>query len=244
MNKITGIIKKHWEEVVDNSFFYRGMSMPDLINSKSGIALSPSRNPFNDIGPLLKEYCKVLYKLIKEGLVFNVVDTYTEPLKNILDWSMRDLSDGGIDFTTNYADAVDYAVSNFQGSQLKHNFKIITETILSCKNQACFRKIDKVKFREMTGEIHFLLVAGKKISHQPIVLKIRRSKAVFENAITRPETLNYGGYDTFRRKVRQKAKSCYPGNKVTVFLHKQPNVFCIRLNKVLYHSDIDEIVKL
>ena len=139
--KIEKIIKQHWRQIVDACYLYHGMSLNDL-DLKSRIILDSKKNPLSNIVPLFMEYSEFLSGAIERGLEFDVNDFYVEPLQKILSWTMRDIKNPGVDFTTNYADAAAYAF-NYAGSQVKHNFNIIANTISGCKNQPCFNATEK-----------------------------------------------------------------------------------------------------
>ena len=244
MNKKTEkIIKHHWDQMVDSRYFYRGMSLSDL-DLKSRIVLDPKKNPLKDIVPLLMEYSEFLLSMIKRGLEFKVNDFYIEPLQKVLTWTIRDIKNPGIDFTTNYTDAAAYAF-NYAGSQVKHNFNIIANTIGKCKNQPCFNAAEKKRFLQTTKKVLELLSLENNEKHKPILLKVKRSCKAFENNST--EELNLGSYQFFLKRVIRIANqnSCLSPDKIAFFLHQksQAGNFNIRLLKPLYQSDIEEIIK-
>ena len=242
--RTNNIIKTHWERMVHGSYFYRGMSLNNL-NLESSIVLDPSKNPFESIIPLLMEYSALLSTLIEEGLECNVNDFYVEPLQKVLGWTIRDIKNPGIDFTSNYADAASYAF-NHAGSQIKHNFNLIVNSIHEHKNQACFGKIEKEKFWDMTNKIKIMLEADKPATHQPIVVKVKRSCAAFENEDV--SDLNVGSCEFFCKRAIEWAEenNMLAVEKIAFFLHQRsqnPN-FNIRLIKPLHKTDIEEVIKL
>lgn len=243
-DRINKIIKLHWEQMIRDFHFYRGMSLKNL-DLKSDIVLDSKVNPLEGMIPLFIEYSELLSKLIKEGLEFNVKDFYVEPLSKILNWTIRDIKNPGIDFTTNYADAASYAF-NYEGSQIKHNFNLIANTIHECKNQKCFDKIDAKKFWELTEKIKLLLKNDNIAKHQPVVVKVKKSCASFENE--KVKELNFGSFDFFFDRVKKEAiqSNAFSINKITFFLHQisQSNDFNIRLIKPLYKNDIEETIEL
>lgn len=238
------IIKNHWQQMVDNAYFYRGMSLHDL-NLASNIILNPNKNPLKDIVPLLMEYSKFLLNMVEKGLEFKVNDFYVEPLQKVLNWTIRDIKNPGIDFTTNYADAAAYAF-NYGGSQVKHNFNIIANSIGNCVNQNCFTKQDKEFFLDMTEKVQKVILNESNSRHQPIVLKVKRSCAAFQNALV--EELNIGSYQFFLERVSQKAiaSNAFKIPKITFFLHQQSQTgnFNMRLISPLSKTDVKEIIKL
>jgi len=241
--KIEKIIKQHWHQMIDGCYLYHGMSLNDL-DLESQIILDPRKNPLKNIVPLLMEYSEFLLDSIKRGLEFNVNDFYVEPLQKVLKWTIRDIKNPGIDFTTNYADAAAYAF-NYAGSQVKHNFNIITNTISGCKNQACFNAAEKKRFLLITKKVRGLLLLESNIKHKPIVLKVKRSCEAFQNASVKE--LNLGSYQFFLRQVTKDANqnSSLTLDKITFFLHQksQTDNFNVRLVKPLYQNDIEEIIE-
>lgn len=242
-SKIKNIIKTHWRQMIDNCYFYRGMSLADL-DFKSKIILNPRKNPLKNMVPLFIEYSEFLLNLIAKGLEFKVNDFYVEPLEKVLNWTIRDIQNPGIDFTTNYADAVAYA-SNYAGSQIKHNFNLITKTIHQCENQRCFNLEEKQTFRRMTKQIKCLLKQEHCAIHQSVVIKVKRSCKAFQGCAIKE--LNYGGYKFFFERITQEAKKNHSLSigKIAFFLHQisQSGDFNIRLVKPLYQSEITEIIK-
>lgn len=240
MNKI---IKSHWEQLINNAYFYRGMSLNNL-DLESDIVLDPTKNPHENIIPVFMEYSELLFKLIENGLDLNVNDFYIEPLHKILTWTVRDIKNSGIDFTTNYADATSYAF-NYAGSQIKHNFNLIVKIIHEYKNHKSFNAIEQQKFWEITKKIEEHLLEDNKIMHQPIVVKVKRSCKAFEDVNLKE--LNFGSYEFFFEKVKKEAgDNLFDADKIAFFLHQksQANNFNIRLIKVLYKKDIEEIIYL
>lgn len=242
--KIENIIKKHWQQMVDNSYFYRGMSLHDL-DLESKIILDPNKNPLKGMIPLLMEYSEFLLDLIGKGLEFKVNDFYVEPLEKVLNWSMRDIKNPGIDFTTNYADAAAYAF-NYGCSQVKHNFNIIANTIGNCANQTCFTEQERELFLHITEKVQKLMLEKSNIKHHPIVLKVKRSCVAFQNALV--DELNVGSYNFFLQRVSQKARACnaFHIDKITFFLHQQSQAgnFNMRLINPLNKIDVKEIMLL
>lgn len=229
--------------MVDNCYFYRGMSLSNL-NFKTKIALDPTKNPLKNITPLLIEYSDFLLNLVKKGLEFNVNDFYVEPLEKVLNWTIRDIQNPGIDFTTNYADAAAYAF-NYAGSQIKHNFNLITKTIHQCENQACFGFKEKQKLHRLTKKIKDSLKQENGTIHKPVVIKVKRSCEAFQKDAT--NELNYGSYKFFLDRITKETKKNHllSIDKISFFLHQrsQTNNFNIRLTGPLYHDDIVEIIK-
>lgn len=240
--KIETIIKSHWEEMVDQAYFYRGMSLSDL-DLKSDIVLDPKKNHLQDTLPLFVEYSEFLLHLIAKGLRFEVNDFYVEPLQKVLNWTIRDIKNSGIDFTTNYADAASYAF-NYAGSQIKHNFNLITKTIHKCKVQACFNKKEKQKFLAMTKKMRGLLKREEKVKHQPVVIKVKRSCQAFQSH--KNQELNVGSYEFFLEHVIKEAKKNddFSLARLSFFLHQRSQTanFNVRPYKSLHKADIAGII--
>lgn len=143
-------------------YYYRGMSALDLLTGE--IAIDPSIGLFGEHKELFANYFIALKSLCDTGFEFNVVDTYTNPLSRIVGWSLRDLADATVDFSPNYDDAASYAM-NFAGSQLKHNLRIIVDTL-------------PVKLK-LTDEVKNILYRETKRPHIPVVLKVCGERAEF-----------------------------------------------------------------
>jgi len=242
--RIENIIRAHWQQMVHDSYFYRGMSLNNL-NLQAPIVLDPAKSPFEPIIPLFMEYSELLSLLIGKGLECSVKDSYVEPLSKVLGWTIRDLKNPGIDFTTNYSDAASYAF-NYAGSQIKHNFKLIVSFVHEHRQQECFNKIEPQRFWELTKTIQLLLESDSKEQHQPIVVKVRRSCAAFQD--DNSQETNFGPYDFFLNRVKKEAmeKGLIAVDKIAFFLHQrsQANNFNIRLIKSLHKDDIEEVIKL
>ena len=126
MRLLNELIESYWIDNVDSKCAYRGMDKNDLI-----FPLDPNFRPFNPVKDLILGFYDALDKLIENGILFNVVEThfgvtYKHDLRNIVRWSRRDINMTGIDFTSNYKEALEYA-DCWQGSQLKQNIKTISD---------------------------------------------------------------------------------------------------------------------
>jgi hypothetical protein len=242
--RIKKIIQAHWEEMVHSTYFYRGMSLKHLDVALS-FALDPNKNPLENIIPMFMEYSQLLFMVIDAGLEFNVNDFYVEPLHKVLTWTVRDIQNPGIDFTTNYADAAAYAF-NYAGSQIKHNFNLIINSIHKHKNEDCFKKVDQQKFWDLTEKIRKHLANKNDTAHKPIVVKVRRSCAAFQNE--KAAEFNVGPYDFFYNRVVREAieKNVLSVDRIAFFLHQksQADNFNIRLTKPLSNDDIEEVIYL
>jgi hypothetical protein len=243
-DRVWKVIRLHWEQMINSTYFYHGMSFKN-IHLELDIVLDPTQNPYENIIPVFIEYSHLLFKLIKAGLEFNVDDFYVEPLHKILTWTMRDIQNPGIDFTTNYADAAAYAF-NYAGSQIKHNFNLIVKSIYKHKQHSCFAKIDQKHFWELTENIRQNLDIDSKTQYQPVVVKVKRSCAAFQNDTV--QELNFGPYDFFKNRIKNEAlaNDLFAVDKMAFFLHRtsQANNFNIRLIKPLHKSDIEEVIML
>ena len=106
--------------------------------------------------------------------------------------------------------------------------------------------MDEQKFWELTKKIEQLLKTKDIEKHQPIVVKVKRSCAAFQEDIT--QDLNVGPYDFFLKRVKKEAieKNSFSVDKIAFFLHQksQINNFNIRLIKPLHKDDIEEVIKL
>lgn len=243
-DRMKKVIRLHWEQMVNDAYFYHGMSLNN-VNLESDIVLDPTKNPHEGIIPVFTEYCQFLFTLIEAGLEFNIDDFYVEPLHKILTWTVRDIQNPGIDFTTNYADAVAYAF-NYAGSQIKHNFNLIVKSICKYKQHSCFSKIDQQCFWDMTAHIRQYLADENEVVHKPVVVKVRRSCSAFHSKMA--AELNIGSYDFFYNRVVQEAieKDMLNIDKIAFFLHlrAQTNTFNVRLVEPLNKDAIEEIIFL
>jgi len=93
--------------------------------------LDPNHSPFKHMNQLLLDFFAMLDKLIASKIMFDIVEThfgttYKHSLTDIIKWSKRDLATCGIDFTSSYQTAREYA-DCWHGSQLKQNIKTISE---------------------------------------------------------------------------------------------------------------------
>ncbi len=244
MNKtVEKIVMNHWRQMIDNCYFYRGMSLNNL-NLKCKIILDPRKNPLKNMTPLFIGYSELLLNLIEKGLEFNVNDFYVEPLEKVLNWTVSDIKNPGIDFTTNYADASAYAF-NYAGSQLKHNFNLITKTIYQCETQPYLNSKERQKLYHMTKRIQKLLKQERNAKHQPVVIKVKRSCEAFQSCMVKE--LNLGSYDFFLERVIKEIKKspALSIDRIAFFLHQksQENNFNIRLIEPLGKNDVEEIIK-
>ena len=135
--QVEAILLKHWHEEVQGRFLYRGMSRKDVTDP-----LDPTFDPFAPIRESLFRLMGILQKLLDAGFEFAVHEDYSGysfPLQHILDWTRNDLGPRGIDFTPKHEDASGYA-QNFQGSQLKQNFRFITDRLPDSADQQLVRR--------------------------------------------------------------------------------------------------------
>lgn len=231
-----------WEDRVEGRQVFRGMSAKDLRDP-----LDPSCDPFESVRPTLLRFIDVLESLVAGGLQFTVREdhfgeAYAHDLRSILGWSRRDLSDPGIDFTSSYYDACGYA-DCYQGSQLKQNFKTITDELPG-------RKDDPVVKAGMSNEDWALVaevnawVSQESAAHRSVVLRIRRSCPAFDGYAKRQAVPPVGSFDSFCRNVQtalEDADLPATPSSIEKVLPKEEDGFAVRLNRPLSRTDIDDI---
>jgi len=161
--------------------------------------LDPAADPFQPIRPKLSTLIAVLRQQVARGFRFTVYEDYSSlsfDLKDILNWSKRDLDDPGIDFTSSHHSATGYA-HNYHGSQLKQNLKYITDHL------PAFRK-DPVLAAGMTAEDWRIVdevnkwISGSGTPCIKIVIWVRRPCPAFE---VQGGCLPVGSFDYFIRRV-------------------------------------------
>jgi len=191
-------IQQVWQDRIDSRHLFRGMSLKDIVDP-----LDPSRDPFEAIRPRLFLLLDVLQGLLDAGLKFRLReehfgDVCWHELQNIVTWTRRDLEDTGIDFTSRREVAKGYS-DCYQGSQLKQNFRYITE-------QLPRRRADPVVRSLMTEEKWQLLsVVSEWVStcspeHRRAVVSVRRSCPLL---VSDGRLLPVGSLECFMRSVEQ-----------------------------------------
>jgi len=185
-----------WLERVDSRYLYRGMSARDLKDP-----LDPNDNPFGGMSAKLQQALEVLQRVVDSGFQFALIEEhwgrrYEHSLGNIVAWTRNDLRDSRIDFTSNYQYAREYA-DNWQGSQLKQNFKYIAEHLPKHRAEPALKAAMTDDDWRLLAEIN-RWVCEESPDHKGVVLWIRRSSPVFD---ANSECLPLGSFEVFRRNV-------------------------------------------
>jgi len=117
-------------------------------------------------------------------------------LKDIIDWSRRDLDDGGIDFASSYEDGCGYS-DNWQGSQLKQNFKYITDSLPEKSSDPILASHITDQEWAIISELNSWL--SKDGNDQArVVLWVARDQSVFDDCSS---CLPLGSWATFSRNM-------------------------------------------
>lgn len=232
-------IKDLWKERVDGRFIYRGMGLQDF---QEGI--DPDNDPFSEIRPQLFHLICILEKVLSKGFKFTVHEDYSGmsfSLNNIITWSRRDLENPGIDFTSLYDNACGYS-KNFRGSQLKQNFKYITDHLPELANEP----ILKSEISEEDWKIVSLVnswIVGEDDDHTRIVVWVKRSQSTFDE---NRRCLPLGSFPVFKRNIIQEIEKRALPITIDSAISILPNEleeFCYRLKITLYLKDIAKIEK-
>ena|GEM_PF-1606009 len=228
-----------WREKVESEFVFRGMSAKDLRDP-----LDPSIDPFRPVKPRLFELIEVLERLVGAGLRFDVREEhfgqkYVSDLGVILLWTRRDLNNSGIDFTSSYCDACEYA-DCYQGSQLKENFKYITDHLPSRESDPVVQAHMTEREWSLVSEINNW-ISEESTGHRSIVVWVRRSCPAFDRD---PRCLPVGSFDFFSSKILDALKDRgLPCTRDTAnqVLPKEDDGFTVRLCRALNKEDIERI---
>ncbi len=227
-----------WRDRVDGDHLYRGMGAHDLTDP-----LDPAHDPFGEIRDGLERLLVILQGLLDRGFQFTVYEDYSGlsfDLADIVTWTRADLRRPGIDFTSSHEDARGYA-RNFQGSQLKQNFRYITDHLPERRGDALLQACMTDDDWGLTREINDWVSRTCK-QHRRIVIWVRRSCPVFET--DGDDGFPLGTFDHFRARVL--ARLAVRGLSQTVesarsVLPAATGGFCHRLTRPLRRGDIERI---
>lgn len=232
------IINDLWKERVDGRFIYRGMGLHDLQEG-----LDPDNDPFSEMRPQLFHLICILEEVLSKGFKFTVHEDYSGmsfSLNDIIAWSRRDLENPGMDFTSLYDNACGYS-KNFCGSQLKQNFKYITDHLPLANDP-----ILKSEMSEEDWKIISLVnswIVREDDDYTRIVVWLRRSQSAFDE---NRRCLPLGSLSIFKRNVVQEIeKRALPItiDSVLSVLPKESEEFCYRLTTTVHLKDIEKIEK-
>jgi hypothetical protein len=230
-----------WQETVDSRYLYRGMSSKDLTDP-----LDPALDPLQPIRAKMSRLLALLEDPVKSGFQFTVYEDYSGlsfDLRDIIAWSKGDLEHPGIDFTSTHESACGYA-QNYQGSQLKQNFKYITEHLPGRADDPLLKaRMTEEDWRTVT-EIN-AWVSRQSPEHRRVVIWVRRSCPVFESEAD--EGFVFGSFVHFRAQVlaRMNARGLARRiESVEQVLPQESGEFLVRLTRPLYRNDIEMIEDL
>jgi len=235
---IEQFLHEQWQSRIDSKFLYRGMSARDLVDP-----LDPETDPFSPIRPPLLTLIERLYLLLDAGFEFTVHEDhsgYDFSLRDILNWTAGDLANPGLDFTSSHEGACGYG-RNFQGSQLRQNFKYITEHLPERQNDPHVRQLWTNEDWQTVGTVH-RWVANESIEHQQIVLWVRRSHPAFESE--REDGILRGSCDFFRQRtiaILEQRHLPYTIEAITTVLPPADYQFDVRMKHPLPLADIERI---
>jgi len=228
-----------WKERVDSCFLYRGMGLQDLQEG-----LNPDNDPFREIRPQLFQLICILENALSKGFQFTVHEDYSGmsfSLNDIITWSRRDLENPGLDFTSFYDNAAGYS-RNFCGSQLKQNFKYITDHLPELSNDSILKSEICGEDWKIISRVNSWIIGGDN-SHTRVIVWVKRSQSVFDE---NQRCLPLGSLQIFKRNVlREIEKRTLPVaiDSALSVLPKESVEFHYRLTCPLGLQNIDKIEK-
>ena len=229
---------QQWQERVDSKYIFRGMSSKDL-----KYPLNSSVDLFKQIRSKMYRLIEILQRLVDSSFEFTVYEEYSGmsfDLRDILVWTKRDLDNPGIDFTSSYESACGYA-KNFQGSQLKQNFKYITDYLPNRRNDPLVRAIINEEDWKLISEINNW-VSRESPKHKMVVIKVRRSCSAFES--DQNKCISIGSFEYFYDKVLTRMESeglPHTIRSVKRILAQESDPFRFRVVHPLRPKDIENI---
>ena len=233
-------IRDLWKERVDSKFVYRGMGLHDLQKG-----FEPENDLFQKIRPELFHLISMLENALSKGFKFTVYQAYNGwsfSLNDILAWSRNDLEKPGIDFTSSYKKAHGFS-KNYRGSQLKQNFKYITDNLPKRSNDPILKSIMGAKDWETVSIINAFL-SNETASHSRAIVWLRRSHSVFnENTACLP----LGSLQVFKENIVQEIeRKMLPMTTESVIsvLPKETEEFCYKLDINISLDDLDKVENL
>ena len=236
------VLRLTWEERVRGKPIFHGMSSSNLTDP-----LDSTNDPFKLIRPTLYRLVEVLQGLVVAGFKFTVREEhfgkrYANDLRLILAWTRNDLDNPGIDFTTSYYDACGYA-DCCQGSQLRENFRYLTDHLPDCKDDPIVRRRMGPDEWSLVADMS-RWIARDADQHRSIVLWADRSCPAFDpDHRCRP----LGSFEGFSRKVLaslRKADLPCTRQMVDHVLPAEGKGFTVRMSGTLtkaYIMRIDEV---
>ncbi len=238
------ILRREWEERVEGKFVFHGMSAKDL-----GDGLDPSADPFMLIRPKLDQLIEVLSSLVEAGFKFTVREEHfghvcEQDLGLILRWTRNDLGNPGIDFTSSHGDACGYADCH-QGSQLKQNFKYITDHLPDAKGDPIVREVMGKAEWSLVGEVNEW-VSQESPEHWSVVIWVRRSCPAFDGhgKWSGFAALPVGSFECFCENVAGVLDDRglpVSAQSVHEALPKEEDGFTVRMHRPLRREDIEKV---
>jgi hypothetical protein len=227
-----------WEETVHSRYLFRGMSAKDLTDP-----LDPSFDPIAPVRGKLRRLLEMLGGLLASGFEFTVHEDYSGlsfDLRDIVAWTKGDLDHPGIDFTSSYESACGYA-QNFQGSQVKQNFRYITDHLPQRADDPLLKARMTADDWRLVSEIN-AWASDESPAHKRIVLWVRRSCPAFESDTEKGPVL--GSFEHFCARVlrRMDAQGLpHEIGSVEQVLSQESREFLVRLRRPLYLKDVEKI---
>lgn len=227
-----------WHFRVHSQYFYRGMSAKDLVDP-----LDPGSDPFALIQPALLQLIERLYTLLNADFEFIVHEDhsgYDFTLRDIVNWTSRDLANPGVDFTSSHEGACGY-VQNFQGSQLKQNFKYITDHLPERYDDPLVQQLWTAEDQQIVYVVN-RWISDESPAHQRVVIWVPRSHPSFESE--RQDCILRGSYEFFLQKVTEvlaQQHLPYTEEALAVVLPAADQHFDVRMTHPLPLSDIARV---
>ena len=238
MEALEQTIEALWKKRVAGQHLFHGMGKQDITDP-----LDPGQDPFTEVRPQLLRLIQVLDQALTAGFRFTVHEDYSGmsfDLSDILRWSRRDLADGGIDFTSSYQDACGYS-ENVQGSQLKQNFRYITDRLPDRRKDPALAAFMTAGDWDIVAELNAWISAGRS-DHARIVLWVSRTASVFDDCAG---CLPLGSFQVFSRNITaQIHRDGRPltGSSARDVLTDEP--FCYRIRQPLALDGCERIEEL
>jgi hypothetical protein len=232
-------MKALWQERVASKYLYRGMSTCDLKDP-----LDPKTDPFQEVRPQLFRLIEALERALAKGFTFTVHEDYSNlsfDLKDILKWSRRDLENAGLDFTSSYKSASGYS-RNYQGSQLKQNFKYITDH-LTKRIENSSPLLDMTEEDQAATSLINIWLSENKNGGSRVVIWVRRSALT----LGANQCLPLGSLQAFSRSIMTQLKDKQlpmTQESAKSVLPNESEEFHYRLREPLSLRDVERIEKM
>ena len=224
-----------WEERVTSQHLFHGMGKHEVTDP-----IDPNHDPFAEVRPQFLRLIGALQQALAAGFQFTVHEDHSGmsfALRDIVNWSKRDLESGGIDFTSSYEDACGYS-DNFQGSQLKQNLRYITDCLPDRKDDPILTSCMTDRDWSMVTELNSWISNGGNDQGQ-VVVWVSSAASVFDDCTM---CLPVGSFHTFSRNVIvQIDNQGLPSAMESAIEVLPKRVFCYRIRQLL---PLDGLVKI